>query len=182
MTANYLDLPLFYVRFMPAVCLSFVKPRIKDGGIDSEDMGIPRHGDPESNAPYLEPGSVSRAATMQNMAVGDMNKLLSQMRKGFIDYSRARRSWDQAITMAREDHQGIERGEWSRHQRRNRVPPPDAPANDGLVEEYSGQSTEGPPRRYYHLTKDGHRSLAPFREQWVRFRDSVDDILARRKL
>ena len=49
--------------------------------------------------------------------------------------------------------------------------------NDELVDTYLQESSEGPPRRYYHLTPAGREVLGTFRQQWTRFRDSVDDVL-----
>lgn len=118
---------------------------------------------------------------MQSMVVGDVNKLLSQMRKGFIDYCvlallESGDHYGLEITKVLSEASGLVTSEGTVYPLLTRL------RNDGLVETYSVQSSEGPPRRYYHLTKEGHRSLAPFREQWVRFRDSVDDILSRGEL
>jgi PadR family transcriptional regulator PadR len=49
--------------------------------------------------------------------------------------------------------------------------------NDGTVRTTWGESDQGPPRRYYVLTQDGHRALEGFVRDWRRFRDSVDHIL-----
>ena len=48
---------------------------------------------------------------------------------------------------------------------------------EGVVETSWQESSAGPPRRYYRMTPAGRRSLAAFREEWGRFRDSVDAIL-----
>jgi PadR family transcriptional regulator, regulatory protein PadR len=48
---------------------------------------------------------------------------------------------------------------------------------NGLVQTSWRESTAGPPRRYYRLTRDGELALASFREQWQFFRDAVDEIL-----
>jgi PadR family transcriptional regulator, regulatory protein PadR len=49
---------------------------------------------------------------------------------------------------------------------------------EGLVETFWEESPQGPPRRYYRLTKDGRRSLEAFRAQWRTFRDAVDGLLS----
>jgi len=49
---------------------------------------------------------------------------------------------------------------------------------NGLVETSWRESTSGPPRRYYHLTRDGELALAGFTKQWRVFRDAVDEILS----
>jgi PadR family transcriptional regulator PadR len=51
---------------------------------------------------------------------------------------------------------------------------------DGLVETTWRESSTGPPRRYYRLTKDGRASLAAFKDEWGRFRDAVDDLVERK--
>ena len=48
---------------------------------------------------------------------------------------------------------------------------------NGFVETSWRESTAGPPRRYYHLTRDGELALASFKKQWRGFRDAVDEIL-----
>ena len=48
---------------------------------------------------------------------------------------------------------------------------------DGVVETTWRESTEGPPRRYYHLTPAGHDALDAFATEWTRFRTSVDAML-----
>lgn len=50
---------------------------------------------------------------------------------------------------------------------------------DGSVQTTWRESTTGPPRRYYSLTKNGHDALEQFAQEWGRFRDAVDDLLAK---
>jgi PadR family transcriptional regulator PadR len=47
----------------------------------------------------------------------------------------------------------------------------------GLVETSWRESTTGPPRRYYTLTRDGLHALDTFRATWGPFRDAVDSAL-----
>ena len=49
---------------------------------------------------------------------------------------------------------------------------------NGLVETSWQESNAGPPRRYYHLTRDGELALTSFKEQWRVFRDAVEEILS----
>jgi len=49
----------------------------------------------------------------------------------------------------------------------------------GLVRTTWRESNEGPPRRYYSLTEDGHAALASFRHHWPLFRNAVDSMLER---
>ena len=48
---------------------------------------------------------------------------------------------------------------------------------NGFVETSWRESNAGPPRRYYHLTRDGGLALASFKKQWRGFRNAVDEIL-----
>jgi PadR family transcriptional regulator PadR len=48
---------------------------------------------------------------------------------------------------------------------------------EGLVETTWRESNQGPPRRYYRITRDGKRALETFLGQWERFRDAVDQLL-----
>jgi len=49
--------------------------------------------------------------------------------------------------------------------------------SEGLVETEWRDTSSGAPRRYYRLTLSGQKAVAEFRDDWCRFRDSVDDIL-----
>ena len=49
--------------------------------------------------------------------------------------------------------------------------------SEGLVETEWRETATGPPRRYYRLTRTGQKAVAAFRDEWCRFRDSVDDVL-----
>lgn len=48
---------------------------------------------------------------------------------------------------------------------------------EGLVETEWRESPSGPPRKYYRVTPAGEVALEAFREQWRAFRDAVDSIL-----
>ena len=112
------------------------------------------------------------------MVTDGTGKLLAQMRRGSIEYCvlallEFRDRYGLEITKVLSEADGLVTSEGTVYPLLTRL------RNDGLVDTYWEESTEGPPRRYYHLTKKGHQALAPFREQWTRFRDSVDDILSR---
>jgi len=47
----------------------------------------------------------------------------------------------------------------------------------GLVQTTWQESVEGPPRRYYSLTRDGAASVSAFASTWKPFRDAVDAAL-----
>lgn len=48
---------------------------------------------------------------------------------------------------------------------------------EGLVETEWRESSAGPPRRYYRLTREGEESLKRFRSSWTRFRKAVESVL-----
>jgi PadR family transcriptional regulator PadR len=48
---------------------------------------------------------------------------------------------------------------------------------EGLVDTSWRESTSGPPRRYYRMTKAGRAALEAFTDEWTRFRASVDTLL-----
>jgi PadR family transcriptional regulator PadR len=48
---------------------------------------------------------------------------------------------------------------------------------DGLVETYLVESTTGPSRKYYRLTRTGRAALREQREAWRKFTNAVDGIV-----
>jgi PadR family transcriptional regulator PadR len=48
---------------------------------------------------------------------------------------------------------------------------------DRLVTTNWSESEAGPPRRYYRLTREGHRALESFAAEWSSFRDAVDALI-----
>ena len=50
--------------------------------------------------------------------------------------------------------------------------------SDGLVKTYLEESTSGPPRKYYQLTRAGHAALAAQRAEWNAFTASVAKVLS----
>ena len=52
---------------------------------------------------------------------------------------------------------------------------------DGLVETYLVESTTGPSRKYYRLTRTGRVALNEQREAWSKFRNAVDGIIGGKK-
>ncbi len=47
----------------------------------------------------------------------------------------------------------------------------------GLLQSEREASSSGPPRRYYHVTDDGHQVLQEWQAIWERTRDFVDSVL-----
>src|SRR5689334_22897603 len=50
--------------------------------------------------------------------------------------------------------------------------------SDGLVKTYLEESSSGPPRKYYQLTKAGHAALAEQKTEWNAFTTAVARILS----
>jgi PadR family transcriptional regulator, regulatory protein PadR len=48
--------------------------------------------------------------------------------------------------------------------------------SEGLVETEWRDTPGGAPRRYYRLSRSGQKAVGQFREEWFRFRESVDEI------
>jgi len=112
------------------------------------------------------------------MVVGGTEKLLAQMRRGAIEYCvlallQSEDRYGFEITRQLSEADGLVTSEGTVYPLLTRL------RNDGLVDTYWQESTEGPPRRYYRITPYGKRALKSFIDQWARFRDSVDDILSR---
>lgn len=49
---------------------------------------------------------------------------------------------------------------------------------DELLTTYLRESTEGPPRKYYHITERGLAAYQVMREEWTEFTTGVEQILA----
>ncbi len=49
--------------------------------------------------------------------------------------------------------------------------------NDGLLQYRWEESTSGPPRKYYQLTKEGQESLDSLKESWKELTNAVDKII-----
>jgi PadR family transcriptional regulator, regulatory protein PadR len=50
--------------------------------------------------------------------------------------------------------------------------------SDGLVKTYLEESSSGPPRKYYQLTKAGHAALAAQKSEWNAFTTAVARVLS----
>lgn len=110
------------------------------------------------------------------MVAGETTKLLTQMRRGAIEYcvlallrDHDRYGFDLTRTLA--DADGLVTSEGTVYPLLSRL------RQDGLVETFWQESPQGPPRRYYRLTKDGRLALEAFMVQWRRFRDAVDTLM-----
>jgi PadR family transcriptional regulator PadR len=110
------------------------------------------------------------------MVHGSASNLMSQMRRGAIEYcvmallrKDERYGFELAHTLAEAD--GLVTSEGTIYPLLSRL------RRDGMVDTAWRESPQGPPRRYYSLTGDGLAALDAFNMQWTRFRDSVDRLL-----
>jgi PadR family transcriptional regulator PadR len=104
--------------------------------------------------------------------------VLSQLRRGALEYCvlallarEQRYGFDIVRTLGSID--GMVTGEGTLYPLLSRL------KRDGRVTTTWRESDSGPPRKYYAITAEGRRALADFTAEWRRFRDAVDDILAK---
>jgi PadR family transcriptional regulator, regulatory protein PadR len=110
------------------------------------------------------------------MVVGGAEKQLTQMRRGAIEYCvlallRNHDRYGFELTKALAAADGLVTSEGTVYPLLARL------RQDGLVETFWQESSQGPPRRYYRLTDDGRTALETFRVQWKKFRDTVDSLM-----
>jgi PadR family transcriptional regulator PadR len=113
---------------------------------------------------------------MCGMVPRSTEKLMTQMRRGAIEYCvlallRDQDTYGFELTRALSDADGLVTSEGTVYPLLNRL------RRDGLVDTFWQESTQGPPRRYYRLTRSGRLAVEAFRQQWVVFRDSVDKLI-----
>jgi len=53
--------------------------------------------------------------------------------------------------------------------------------NDRYLETYLQESTEGPPRKYYHLTKNGQIYMQNLLAEWITFVKDVNTFIEKEK-
>jgi PadR family transcriptional regulator PadR len=117
---------------------------------------------------------------MRRMEPGQPRNVLSQLRRGAVEYcvlallrDGERYGFDLVRTLAQVD--GLVTSEGTIYPLLGRL------RREDLVSTAWRESDAGPPRRYYRLTEAGHAALAAFTEEWVRFRDAVDALLVGEK-
>lgn len=113
---------------------------------------------------------------LRSMVPGGEAKLMAQLRRGSIQYCvlallRDRDRYGFELTRQLAGADGLVTSEGTVYPLLARL------RHEGLVETTWQESSQGPPRRYYHLTEDGHRALDAFAGQWRRFRDAIDAVL-----
>jgi PadR family transcriptional regulator PadR len=113
------------------------------------------------------------------MVAPRQDALIAQMRKGTLQYcvlallaDEERYGFDLVRGLAETD--GMVTSEGTLYPLLSRL------RRDGLVETTWRESTAGPPRRYYRLTKTGRGALDGFIDEWGRFRDAVDHFIERK--
>jgi PadR family transcriptional regulator PadR len=106
-------------------------------------------------------------------------ELLSQLRRGALEYcvlallaDAECYGFDLVRTLSAVD--GMVTGEGTLYPLLSRL------KKDGRVTTTWRDSESGPPRKYYAITPDGRRALNDFSNEWRRFRDAVDHLLAAR--
>jgi PadR family transcriptional regulator PadR len=114
--------------------------------------------------------------TLHHIVPADTSKLLSQLRRGAIKYCVLALLQDGdmygfELTRSLADAGGLVTSEGTVYPLLARL------RHEGLVTTTWQESAQGPPRRYYRLTDAGREALAGFRQEWHRFRDSIDTVL-----
>jgi PadR family transcriptional regulator len=113
---------------------------------------------------------------MRRMVVPQKDTQLTQMRRGAIEYcvlAILRDGERYGFELVREltAADGLVTSEGTIYPLLSRL------RREGLVETSWQESNQGPPRRYYRITKQGKTALESFVGQWVRFRSAVDRVL-----
>jgi PadR family transcriptional regulator PadR len=110
------------------------------------------------------------------MVPGSTTKMLAQMRRGAIEYCvlallRDEDRYGLELARALAEADGLVTSEGTVYPLLTRL------RREGLVDATWEESPNGPPRRYYRITKDGRAALKAFSVQWERFRDTVDALM-----
>src|SRR3984957_16388474 len=110
------------------------------------------------------------------MVLGGTEKMMAQMRRGAIEYCvlallRDQDRYGLELTRALTDADGLVTSEGTVYPLLARL------RQEGLVETTWQESSQGPPRRYYRLTDEGHQALEALPAQWRRFRNAIDAVL-----
>jgi PadR family transcriptional regulator PadR len=103
------------------------------------------------------------------------DSLLVQLRKGVLDLcvlALLARSDGYAYDIASRLAEEIGMGEGTIYPLMRRM------QADGLVKTYLKESSSGPPRKYYQLTKAGHTAFASQQAEWKAFTVAVGKVLS----
>lgn len=101
--------------------------------------------------------------------------LATQLRKGVIEYCvlamlKDRPHYGGELVQVMRDMDGLLISEGTIYPLLSRM------RADGLVETEWRETQGGSPRRYYRLSRAGHKAVNDFRSEWLRFRATVDSI------
>ena len=112
---------------------------------------------------------------MRRMVPGE-EQILTNLRRGSVEYcvlAMLRDGERYGLELARElsKDQILMAGEGTLYPLLSRL------RRAGLVATSWRESTSGPPRRYYDLTREGASALEAFTRVWARFSDQVDLVL-----
>ncbi len=110
------------------------------------------------------------------MVLGGTEKLLAQMRRGAIEYCvlallRDQDRYGLELTRALSEADGLVTSEGTVYPLLTRL------HREGLVDATWEESPNGPPRRYYRITRDGRTALKAFIADWQRFSATVNELL-----
>jgi PadR family transcriptional regulator PadR len=110
------------------------------------------------------------------MELGDARNVVSQLRRGAVEYcvlallrDRERYGFELVRTLSGID--GLVTSEGTIYPLLTRL------RKEQLVTTSWRESESGPPRRYYRITPAGETALATFSREWARFRNAVDVLL-----
>ena len=106
------------------------------------------------------------------------DSLLVQLRKGVLDLcvlAMLARQDGYAYDIASRLADAIGMGEGTIYPLMRRM------KTDGLVRTYLEESSSGPPRKYYQLTRAGHAALAEQKAEWNSFVAAVANVLSDNK-
>ena len=120
--------------------------------------------------------SLAQPATLRHMAAGRRETAISQLRRGVLEFCvlallREGERYSYELVRALGDADSLVTTEGTLYPLLGRL------RREGVVGSTWRESQSGPPRRYYHLSPDGHAALDKFVTDWTRFRDSVDNLL-----
>lgn len=113
---------------------------------------------------------------MSDMVRATAGNQLTQMRRGAIEFCvlallRADDCYGFEMAKALAEADGLVTSEGTLYPLLTRL------RHDKYVDSYLVDSPQGPPRRYYRITRRGEIALDAFTLQWKSFRDSVDSLL-----
>src|SRR5262245_33847733 len=122
------------------------------------------------------PASLAMQGSLRYTAGVPIDGLATQLRKGVIEYCvlamlRGEPRYGGELIQTLRDKGQVLVSEGTIYPLLSRL------RSEGLVETEWRDTAAGAPRRYYRLTRSGHRAVAEFRDEWLRFRESVDGIL-----